>query len=44
MWERGLPLRKLPIDDKAPARSIGILWTRNSPAIKLIDALIEELV
>jgi DNA-binding transcriptional LysR family regulator len=43
-WERGLPLRKLPIDDKAPARSIGILWTRNSPAIKLIDALIEEFV
>lgn len=42
-WEKGLSLRKLSIGKNAPVRSVGLLWARNSPAIHLIETLMDVL-
>jgi DNA-binding transcriptional LysR family regulator len=41
-WPEGLSLRKLPIPDSAPfARHIGLIWSRASLRLRLVQAFLE---
>jgi hypothetical protein len=37
-----LSLRKLPIADRTFARRIGILWTRSSVRLRLVQSFVKE--
>jgi DNA-binding transcriptional LysR family regulator len=41
-WPEGLSLRKLPIADRTFARRIGILWTRSSVRLRLVQSFVKE--
>jgi DNA-binding transcriptional LysR family regulator len=42
-WPEGLSLAKLPLPDAASfARRVGVVWTRASPRLRLVDAFLEQ--
>jgi DNA-binding transcriptional LysR family regulator len=42
-WPEGLSLAKLPLPDAAPfARRIGVVWTRASRRLRLVEAFLEQ--
>lgn len=41
-WPEGLSLKKLPIPDRTYMRRLGLIWTRASARISLINAFLEE--
>jgi DNA-binding transcriptional LysR family regulator len=41
-WPEGLSLAKLPVPDRSFARHIGLLWTRASVRLRLVQAILEE--
>lgn len=43
-WPEGLSLAKLPLPDGAPVRDLGLLWTRGSARLPLIEAVAEMTV
>ncbi len=40
-WPEGLSLAKLPVPDRSFARHIGLLWTRTSVRLRLVQAFLE---
>jgi len=40
-WPEGLSLAKLPIPDRSVARHVGLLWTRASLRLRLVEAFLE---
>jgi DNA-binding transcriptional LysR family regulator len=43
-WPEGLSLKKLPIPDQSYMRRMGLLWTRASVRIRLVNAFLGEAV
>ena len=41
-WPEGLALAKLPLPGKPPTRRMGLLWTRASVRIRLVQAFLEQ--
>jgi DNA-binding transcriptional LysR family regulator len=41
-WPEGLSIRKLPIPDRTFARRIGIMWTRSSVRLRLVQSFVKE--
>lgn len=41
-WPEGLTLRKLPLPDRSFVRRVGLLWSRASPRIGLVNAFLEQ--
>ena len=41
-WPEGLSLRKLPLPDRSFRRRTGLLWTRTSLRVRLIQAFLEQ--
>lgn len=43
-WPEGLQLVRLPLPEPAPSRELGLLWPRNSPRARLVEAIRQQAV
>lgn len=41
-WPEGLRLARLPLPGEPPSRELGLLWTRNSPRERLVEAIRQQ--